>query len=111
MRYMLMIYTPPDGGDSEMQEWFDYTKELQDAGVFVAGDALDDVKEAVTVRTRNGETIVSDGPFAETREVLGGYYIVDVDRVEEAKHWASKIPSTRYGSTEVRRIPDYPTPE
>ncbi len=111
MRYMLLIYTPPEGGDSEMQEWFDYTRELQEAGVLVAGDPLDEVSSAVTVRVRDGETLVTDGPFAETREVLGGYYIVDVEDVEQAKEWAAKLPSSRYGSSEVRAIPDIPMEE
>lgn len=110
MRYMLLIYTPPEGGESEMQEWFDYTEELAEAGVLVAGDPLDDVSTAVTVRVRDGETLVTDGPFAETREVLGGYYIVDVDDIEQAKYWAAKLPSARHGSSEVRAIPDIPNP-
>ena len=111
MRYMLLIYTPPEGDQSEMEEWFDYTNALHEAGVYVAGDPLAEVASAVTVRVRDGETLVSDGPFAETREVLGGYYIVDVDGEEQAKHWAARLPSSRYGSTEVRVIPEIPMPE
>ena len=109
---MLLIYTPQSVEESaEMQEWSDYTNELQEAGVMVAGDPLDDVGNAVTVRVRDGETLSTRGPFAETAEVLGGYYIVDVDSMEEAEKWAAKLPSSRYGSTEVRLIPPFPSPE
>ncbi len=112
MHYMLLIYTDPNVEETaEMQEWFDYTNELQEAGVLVAGEPLDDVNNAVTVRVRDGESLSTRGPFAETTEVLGGYYIVDVDTMGEAEKWAAKLPSTRYGSTEVRMIPPIPSPE
>lgn len=112
MQYMLLIYSDPNVEETaEMQEWFDYTNELQEAGVLVAGEPLDAVENAVTVRIRDGETLTTKGPFAETTEVLGGFYIVDVDTMEEAEKWAAKLPSTRYGSTEVRVIPPMPSPE
>src|SRR3954464_7299859 len=107
-QYMLLIYSPTEGGPSpeEMQaefpRWQEYTQSLIDAGVMNAGDALQPVDTATTVRVRDGETVVSDGPFAETKEVLGGYYIVDVPDLDEALRWAAKIPNAHYGSTEAR---------
>lgn len=110
MQYMLLIYTEPGADQSEMKEWFDYTAELREAGKMVSGEPLEGLDKAVTVRTRTGETSYTDGPFAETKEVLGGYYIIDVDSLEEAKEWARKLPSTRYGSTEIRPIMAIPDP-
>ena len=112
MRYMMLIYVgegagPEQGSEeqiAEMQEWFAYTQELEDAGVLLGGDALHGIDTAVTVRVRDGETGTTDGPFAETKEALGGYYMIDVPSGDEAIAWASKIPSVRYGSIEVRPI-------
>ena len=109
-QYMLLIYSPTDGGPSpeEMQaefpKWQEYTQSLIDAGVMTAGDALEPIDTATTVRVRDGETVVTDGPFAETKEVLGGYYILDVADLDEALKWAAKIPNVTYGSTEVRPV-------
>ena len=109
MQYMLLIYNDPKvEEEAEMAEWFAYTNELQEAGVLVGGEPLDAVENAVTVRVRNGETISTKGPFAETTEVLGGYYCVEVDSMEAAEKWAAKLPSVRYGSVEVRLIPPVP---
>ena len=91
---------------AEMPEWVAYTRELSEAGVLLGGDPLDMANTAVTVRVRQGETLSTDGPFAETKEVLGGYYMIDVDSMEEAITWGAKIPSVRYGSIEVRRVLD-----
>ena len=112
MRYMLLIYVgegagPEPGSEeqiAEMQEWFAYTQELEDAGVLLGGDALQGLDTAVTVRVRDGHTGTTDGPFAETKEALGGYYMIDVDSADDAVAWAAKIPSVRYGSIEVRPI-------
>ena len=109
-QYMLLIYGPTEGGPSpeemqaEMPKWYEYTQALQDAGVMVAGDALQPTETATTVRVRNDDTLVADGPFAETKEALGGYYILDVPDLDEALKWASKIPSVGYGSVEVRPV-------
>ncbi|MFL5827270.1 MAG: YciI family protein [Thermoleophilaceae bacterium] len=109
-QYMLLIYTPaeerlsPDAAQAEMPKWGAYTQALQDAGVMSAGDALHDTDAATTVRVRDGETVVSDGPFAETKEVLGGYYVIDVPDLDEALKWAAKIPSAPRGSVEVRPV-------
>jgi hypothetical protein len=109
-QYMLLIYGPTEGGPSpeeiqaEMPKWYEYTQALQDAGVMVAGDALQPTETATTVRVRNDETLVADGPFAETKEALGGYYILDVPDLDEALKWASKVPNVGYGSIEVRPV-------
>jgi len=110
VQYILLIYTDPETDQSEMSEWYAFTEELRASGQMVAGEPLHPVETASTVRIRDGRTLITDGPFAETKEVLGGYYIVDVDDVEQATAWAAKLPSTRYGSTEVRRIMEVAMP-
>jgi len=85
-------------------QWWTYTKELQDAGAHVAGEALHPVAAAKTVRVRDGERLVTDGPFAETKEQLGGFYLIEVETEGEAVEWAAKIPSVPYGSIEVRPV-------
>jgi len=109
-QYLLLIYSPADRSPSpeeleaEMPKWFSYTQELQDSGAMVAGNALQPVETATTVRVREGETVLTDGPFAETKEALGGYYLVDVPDLDAALKWAAKIPNVGYGSVEVRPI-------
>jgi hypothetical protein len=109
---MLLIYGDSSRASSmseeEMGQIFQaygtYTQELQESGAMVAGDALQPVDTATTVRVRNDETLTTDGPFAETKEQLGGYYIVDVGSLDEALEWAAKIPGARHGSIEVRPV-------
>jgi hypothetical protein len=109
-QYMLLIYSPTEGGPSpeeaqaELPRWFEYTQQLQESGAMVAGDALESVTTATTVRVRDGERLTTDGPFAETKEVLGGYYIIDVADLDAALSWAERIPSVGYGSVEVRPV-------
>lgn len=109
-QYMLLIYGPAEGGPSPeeqqaaMPKWFAYTEELRSSGAMVAGDALQPTEVATTVRVRDGETVISDGPFAETKEILGGYYIVDVPTLDEALAWAAKMPNIEYGTVEVRPV-------
>jgi hypothetical protein len=113
---MLLIYddegiwdTMPEAEQrSVMGEYFAYTEALKSAGKYVAGDALQPTSTAKSVRVRDGRTDTTDGPFAETKEVLGGYYLVDVDSEEEALEWAAKIPSARYGTIEVRPVVVFP---
>jgi hypothetical protein len=110
VQYMLLIYDDPqtwagmgeDERNAVMGEYFAYTEELRKAGALVAGEALQPTETAKSVRRRDGEDVVTDGPFAETREVFGGFYLVDVDSEEEALRWAGKIPSARFGTIEVR---------
>jgi hypothetical protein len=89
---------------AEMPRWFEYTQALQDAGVMVAGDALQPIDTATTVRVRDGETLITDGPFADTKEALGGYYIIDVADLDAALKWAARIPNVTRGSVEVRPV-------
>jgi hypothetical protein len=109
-QYMLLIYGPTEGGPSpeEMQaefpRWMQYTQELQSSGVMVAGDALQGADTATTVRVRDGETVLSDGPYAETKELLGGFYIVDVPDLDAALKLAARMPNIAYGSVEVRPV-------
>ncbi len=108
MQYMLLIYSEPSPADApppsaeEMQAWFDYTDAMKDADVFVAGDPLHGIETATTVRVRDGQAVSTDGPFAETKEVLGGYYIVDTEDIDGALHWAERCPGAQWGSIEVR---------
>jgi hypothetical protein len=118
-QYMLLIYGPSEGGPTpeqaaeQMPRWYEYSQSLKDAGVYVAGDALQGVDVATTVRVRDGETQITDGPFAETKEYLGGYYVLDCPDLDTALAHAARIPSIEYGSVEVRPIwamADMPSP-
>src|SRR3954447_15254271 len=87
-----------------MQEFFDYTNELRESGAYVAGAQLQPAAASTTVQVRDGETVTTDGPFAETKEQLGGYYLIDVESHEEALEWATKLPAARWGTVEVRPL-------
>ena len=108
MQYLALIYAteedrlnpPPD----IMEQYGAYTQEIVAAGVFKAGDALQPVSTATSIRVRNGDRQITDGPFAETKETLGGYYLLDCESLDEAIEWASKIPTAKYGTIEVRPI-------
>jgi hypothetical protein len=112
MQYMMLIYDDEKlwASMSEeergrvFQEYGTYTQELRDKCAYVDGDPLQPTSTATTVRVRDGEQLTTDGPFAETKEQLGGYYIVDVETLDEAIEWAAKIPSARLGSIEVRPV-------
>ena len=112
MQYMLLIYDDEQvwANFSEAErgaifgEYGKLTQELRDSGAYVAGDPLQPIATATSVRVRDGEPLVTDGPFAETKEQLGGYYIVEAESIDEAIEHASKIPSARYGTIEVRPI-------
>jgi hypothetical protein len=116
VQYMLLIYGAPDAGpkpgtpefDTQMGKWNEYTQRLRDSGAMVAGDPLQGVDTATTVRRRNGDRLVTDGPFAETKENLGGYYIVDVPDLDAAIEWAGQMPNIEYGTVEVRPILEMP---
>src|SRR5687768_2366455 len=100
MQYMLLIYDDEakwgrmskEESQALMAEYFAYTDELRNAGAFVSGEPLELTATAKTVHVRNGERFVTDGPFAETKEQLGGYYLIDVETEDEALDWAAKIP-------------------
>jgi len=116
MNYMLLIYETPDAweGASEaevgqmMGDYFAFTQEIVDSGEMVSGDPLQGIETATTVTLRGDDTIVTDGPFAETKEVLGGYYLVNVDSLERAQQLAAKIPAARTGKIEIRPIMEIP---
>jgi hypothetical protein len=116
MQYMLLIYDredtwrsmPEEERNSVMGEYLAYTEALKKAGKYVAGDALQPTETAKSIRIRDGETTTTDGPFAETKEILGGYYLVDVESEDEALEWGAKIPSARFGTIEVRPVAVYP---
>ena len=113
MQYMLLIHTAeqtePNGADREamLQRYFAFSQEVRDAGKYVAGAELAPVSAATTVRVRNGEALVTDGPFAETKEQLGGYYLLDCENIDEAIAYAAKIPSAEHGSIEVRPLVEH----
>ena len=112
MQYMLLIYGDQNSwqglGEEErgqiMQAYGAFTQELRDSGAMIAGDALQPTQSATTVRVQNGETLTTDGPFAETKEQLGGYYLIEAESLDEAIEWASKIPAASHGSVEVRPV-------
>ena len=110
MRYLLLIYSEenrgtPDPAEAEkvMNEYWAYSEALQKASVSPGGDALQESSTATTVRVRDGQRTVTDGPCAETREVLGGYYLIDVPDLDAALEWAKKLP-VGDGSVEVRPV-------
>lgn len=117
MRYMLLLYSANDAGPTpgsdehaaEMNEWFAYSNALVEAGAMIGGEPLQGIDTATTVQVRDGKTLSTDGPFAETKEVLGGYYMIDVPDLDAATEWAAKIPLAPYGSVEIRPIMEIPT--
>ena len=123
MQYLLMIYadesrmkdvTPADR-EAMYVEYRALTDSLIRSGHMRAGDALQPTSTATTVRVRDGKTLTTDGPFAETKEQLGGYYLVEAKDLNEAIKLAARIPGARQGSIEVRPVmqlpPDYPRPQ
>jgi hypothetical protein len=99
--------TSPEDMKAEMDRWEAFGREAVEAGVMVAGDALQETDTATTLRIQQqAEPIVSDGPFAETKEQLGGYYVLDCKDLDEALAWARKIPLSS-GAIEVRPVMDY----
>ena len=118
MQFMILIYDdesqwakmPEAESKAIFGKYMAYSAEMTKAGVFKAGDALKPTSTATTVRLRQGKTLTTDGPFAETKEQLGGYYIIDVPNLEEALKWAAKCPSAPMGSIEVRPVMEMPKP-
>jgi hypothetical protein len=112
MQFMALIYTQEgteangyEGGqEALMADYFAFTNEIREAGVMVAGDALEAVSTATSIRIKDGKTELTDGPFAETKEQLGGYYLLECKDLDEAIKWASKIPAAKHGTVEVRPV-------
>jgi hypothetical protein len=112
MQYMLAIYGDERAAENAPREqtteivnaYMAYTKSLQEAKVLIGSNRLRPTSAATTVRTVDGQTKVLDGPFAETKEQLGGYYLIDVPDLDAALSWAKRCPAARYGTVEVRPI-------
>lgn len=112
MQYMLMIYSEEGSGPAPetaefgemMQGYGAFTEEVRAKDKMVAGDPLQPVSTATTVRVRDGAMHTTDGPFAETKETLGGYYILECENLDEAIEYAAKIPGAKHGSIDVRPI-------
>ena len=112
MRYLMLIYgvesryaqMAPAEIQPFLQAWQRFDKEIVASGVVEASSRLRPVGTASTVRVRNGKTAITDGPFAETKEQLGGFYLLQVPSLDEALAWAKRVPSGEFGSVEVRPI-------
>jgi len=120
MRYAILIYDensanppaeppPPEVTQQVMNEYWAYTAMLNERGANLGGEALQPVQTATTVRVRDGKTLVTDGPFAETKEALGGFYLVEAKDLDEALEFAAACPGAKEGSVEVRPIWEVPS--
>jgi hypothetical protein len=115
MKYLCLIYNeeknmatqPPSAIDTMMSEYNQFTADIKASGHYVAGEALHNTSTATTVRVRGGKVSTTDGPFAETKEQLGGFYYIEAKDLNDAIQIASRIPSARMGSIEVRPIVDF----
>jgi hypothetical protein len=115
MRYLCLIYDEEQkltgmsktDSDAFMGEYFAFTEGIRTSGHYLAGEALQPVQTATTIRVRNGKMSTTDGPFAETKEQLGGFYLIEARDLNDAIQVAAKIPSARLGSIEVRPIMEY----
>ncbi len=110
MKYALLIYAP-DGADVNapaapgvFDSWFDYTVALRGSGALIGAEQLDRVDTATAVCLQGGERLLTDGPFMETKEHLGGFYLIDVPDLDTALDWAARMPIMRYGTVEVRPV-------
>jgi hypothetical protein len=115
MRYLLLIYTresteavPDEVTQNEQAAYGAFTADIRERGIFQAGEALEPTSTATTVQIRDGRTITTDGPFAETKEALGGFYMIEVKDLDEAIELAARIPAAQHGSIEVRPIMELP---
>ena len=118
MKYLLLLANAPDAWDDAaarpedgvddgvMTDWVAYTRALEQAGVLVAGHALHSPDSATSVQVRQGRRILVDGPFADTKEHLIGYYVLDVPHLDVALDWAARVPNARTGTVEVRPLQD-----
>ncbi len=114
MKYMLLMYAdesegskiPPEELKAVQQDWYSLLQEAKAAGVLISNNGLSPVANATSVRVREGKTLITDGPFAETHEQFGGYFLIDCKDLDEAIRWAAKIPTAKYGTIEVRPLWD-----
>ena len=118
MRYLCLIYDDEQKiagmskseSDAFMGEYFEFTESIRKSGHYLGGEALQPVQTATTVRVRNGKASTTDGPFAETKEQLGGYYLINARDLNDAIQVASRIPSARLGSVEIRPLMEFDQP-
>jgi hypothetical protein len=118
MRYTLLIYAneqewaaqSEEQGQAQFDEYMAFTKDIVDRGIQKGGEALQTTSTATTVRVRDGQTLTTDGPFAETKEQLGGFYVVECKDLDEAIELAARIPDVRRGSIEVRPVMEIDLP-
>lgn len=116
MKYALLIYSAEKNWAEKSEEergriygeYWNYSIELKKSGKMISCEPLDPTSTATTIRVRDGKTIPTDGPFADTKEQLGGIYVIDVKDLNEAMEWASKIPDARTGSIEIRPLMNVP---
>ena len=112
MQYMFLIYSAEGSGPAPESAEFEafmagygaFTKEVREAGIMKEGAPLQGIDTATTVRVRDGKALTTDGPFAETKEQFGGFYLIECDNLDEAVEWAAKCPSATFGSIEVRPV-------
>ena len=118
MRYLCLIYEnekqyetmSKDQTDTVMAEYGAFTQGIKNSGHYLGGNALQPTPSATTLRVRNGKVSATDGPFAETKEQLGGYYLIDAKDLNDAIQVASRIPSAKFGAIEVRPIMEFNQP-
>ena len=111
MKYILLMYANESEAPKTQEEhqaiaqaWYAYMNEAKAAGVLLDNNGMDPDGTATTIRMREGKTLITDGPFAETHEQLGGYSVINCANLDEAISWAEKIPTAKYGSVEVRPL-------
>jgi hypothetical protein len=115
MKYLLTLYSAPGSEpsygtpefDTMMGEYFSLEERMKDVATFIVGEGLNGVETATTLRKRGGKVKTTDGPFAETREHLGGFYLIDAADLDAALRFTAEIPAARYGSVEVRPVMEY----
>jgi hypothetical protein len=112
MQYLALIYADENGwaalSEDERRNAYeryrDFAEEARGAGVLAAGDELAPTRDATTVRLRGGQLVVTDGPYAEVKEALGGFFVLECSSLDEAVSWAARIPGARHGAVEVRQV-------
>jgi hypothetical protein len=115
MRYILLINTneadeaarSDEENEAVYEAYYGFTNELRESGGYLGGEALQPTSTATTVRVHDGKTMTTDGPYAETKEQLGGYYLIEAADLDEAIGWAAKIPGAKEGAIEVRPIMEF----
>ncbi len=119
MKYAILIYgdeqaaasAPPEQQQTVLDEWWHYEGDLaKEEGLRLAGEALQPTPTATTVRVQNGEVVTTDGPFAETKEQLGGFYLFECKDLDEAIEWAGRCPGAKTGTLEVRPVMEFDAP-